>query len=108
MPLASVLTFAGTYGLVVGWAGPAACGWLAGPEECTQDTAIRAFVAESLAASLFLFGPPLMALGMATPLLVQRASSEWPAGRAAGINASAPPFSTASPSHPASADRFSQ
>jgi predicted membrane-bound spermidine synthase len=85
VPLALVLAFAGTYGLVVGWAGPAVCGWLAGPEEYTQDAAVRAFVAESLAASLFLFGPPLMALGMATPLLVQRASAAWPVGRAAGL-----------------------
>jgi predicted membrane-bound spermidine synthase len=85
VPLALVLAFAGTYGLVVGWAGPAFCGWLAGPEEYTQDAAVRAFVAESLAASLFLFGPPLMALGMATPLLVQRASSAWPVGRSAGL-----------------------
>jgi len=85
VPLALVLTFAGVYGLLVGWLGPAACGWLAGPEEYTQDEAIRSFVAESLAACLFLFGPPLMALGMATPLLVQRASSHWPVGRAAGV-----------------------
>jgi len=85
VPLAVVLAFAGAYGLFVAWKGPAVCGWLAGPEEYTQDAALRAFIAESLAASLFLFGPPLMALGMATPLLVQRASSRWPVGRAAGL-----------------------
>ncbi len=79
------LAFAGGYGLLVGWAGPRVCGWLAGAEEYPQDTAIRAFIAESLAATLFLFGPPLMALGMATPLLVQRASAAWPVGRASGL-----------------------
>jgi len=85
LPLAVVLVLAGTYGLLVGWAGPMVCGWLAGPEEYTQDAAIPAFIAESLAASLFLFGPPLLLLGMATPLLVQRASAAWPVGRAAGL-----------------------
>jgi MFS family permease len=84
-PLAGVLLFAGVYGLLVGWAGPAVCGWLAGPEEYPQDAAIPAFIAESLAATLFLFGPPLMALGMATPLLVQRAARSWPVGRASGL-----------------------
>lgn len=85
VPLALVLSFAGVYGLLVGWGGPALCGWIAGPEEYTQDAAVQAFIAESLAATLLLFGPPLMALGMATPLLVQRASAEWPVGRAAGL-----------------------
>lgn len=85
VPLALVLAFAGGYGLLVGWAGPMVCGWLAGPEEYPQDAAIPAFIAESLAATLFLFGPPLMALGMATPLLVQRAALVWPVGRASGL-----------------------
>jgi spermidine synthase len=85
VPLAIVLVFAGGYGLLVGFLGPAFCGWLAGPEEYTQDAALGAFIAESLAASLFLFGPPVLALGMATPLLVQRASAAWPVGRAAGL-----------------------
>jgi predicted membrane-bound spermidine synthase len=85
VPLALVIAFAGAYGLLVGWAGPTVCAWLAGPEEYPQDAAIPAFLAESLAATLFLFGPPLMALGMATPLLVQRASGAWPVGRASGL-----------------------
>jgi spermidine synthase len=85
VPLALVLLFAGGYGLVLGAIGPSVCGWLAGPEEYTQDAALGAFILESLAASLLLFGPPLLALGMATPLLVQRAASAWPVGRAAGL-----------------------
>jgi len=85
VPLAACVAFAGAYGLLVGWTGPSVCGWLAGPDEYPQDAAIPAFIAESLAASLFLFGPPILALGMATPLLVQRASAAWPVGRAAGL-----------------------
>jgi spermidine synthase len=84
-PLAAVLAFAGGYGLCIGWFGPAFCNWLAGPEEYSQDMALRAFVLQSLAASLLLFGPPLVALGMATPLMVQRAAATWPVGRAAGV-----------------------
>jgi len=84
-PLAAVLAFAGAYGLVVAWLGPHVSLWLAGPDEYTQDTALPAFVAQSLAASLILFAPPLMALGMATPLMVQRASADWPVGRSAGL-----------------------
>lgn len=84
-PLAIVLAIAGGYGILVGWAGPTVCGWLAGPEEYPQDAAIPAFIAESLAATLFLFGAPLLLLGMATPLLVQRASSAWTVGRASGL-----------------------
>jgi protein-L-isoaspartate O-methyltransferase len=84
-PLALVLAFAGGYGLLVGWMGPRFCGWLAGADEYPQDAAIPAFVAESFAATVLLFGPPLMALGIATPLLVQRASTSWPVGRAAGL-----------------------
>jgi len=84
-PLGFVLVAAGAYGLLVSWAGPAFCNWLAGPEEYTQDTALQAFIGQSLAASLFLFGPPLIALGMATPLLVERTSATWPVGSAAGI-----------------------
>ena len=85
LPLVSVLAFAGIYGLVVAWLGPGVSRWLAGSEEYTQDTALRAFFMQSLAASLILFGPPLIALGMATPLLVQRASAQWPVGRATGL-----------------------
>jgi spermidine synthase len=85
LPLAWVLLFAGGYAMLVGWFGPAVSGWLAGPEEYTQDAALRAYIPQSLAASLILFGPPLVALGMATPLMVQRASSRWPVGRAAGL-----------------------
>ncbi|MHC4973389.1 MAG: fused MFS/spermidine synthase [Planctomycetota bacterium] len=84
-PLAAALAFAGGYGLCIGWFGPAFCHWLAGPDEYTQGTALRAFVLQSLAASLLLFGPPLVALGMATPLMVQRAARTWPVGRAAGV-----------------------
>ena len=84
-PLFGVLAFAGLYGLLTAWMGPWVAGALAGPEEYTQDAALRAFFAESLAASLLLFGPPLVALGMATPLLVQRASTHWPVGSAAGL-----------------------
>ena len=84
-PLVAVLAFAGIYGLLVAWQGPAVSRWLAGSEEYTQDTALRAFFMQSLAASLILFGPPLIALGMVTPLLVQRASTHWPVGRAAGL-----------------------
>jgi MFS family permease len=84
-PLVAVLAFAGAYGLLVAWLGPRVSLWLAGPEEYPQDAALPAFVVESLAASLLLFGPPLLALGMATPLLVQRASASWPVGRAAGV-----------------------
>ncbi|MFQ5845287.1 MAG: fused MFS/spermidine synthase, partial [Planctomycetota bacterium] len=85
LPLASVLAFAGLYGVVVGWVGRDFSDWLAGPEEYTQDSALRAFVPQSLAATLVRFGPPLVARGMATPLLVQRASRSWPVGRAAGL-----------------------
>jgi predicted membrane-bound spermidine synthase len=85
LPLAFVLAFAGGYALLVGLFGPRVSAWLAGPEEYTQNAAIRAYVAQSLAASLILFGPPLIALGMATPLMVQRASADWPVGRAAGV-----------------------
>ena len=84
-PLASVIGFAGLYGFLVSWFGPAFCAWLAGPEEYTPDGALRAFFAQSLAASVVLFGPPLIALGMATPLMVQRASRHWPVGRASGL-----------------------
>ncbi len=84
-PLVWVIVAAGLYGVLVSWVGPAFCAWLAGPQEYTQDTAIQSFLAQSLAASLVLFGPPLLALGMATPLLVQRASADWPVGRAAGL-----------------------
>jgi hypothetical protein len=85
LPLVVVLAFTGLYGLCVGWFGPGFCHWLAGPEEYSQDGALEAFVVQSLAASLVLFGPPLVALGMATPLMVQRASARWPVGRAAGV-----------------------
>jgi spermidine synthase len=85
LPLVIVLGFAGVYGLLVGWLGPGISEWLSGPEEYTQDSALRAFFTQSLAASLILFGPPLIALGTATPLLVQRASAHWPVGRAAGL-----------------------
>jgi len=85
LPLAWVLAFAGVYALLVGAAGPAISGWLAGPEEYTPDAALHAFIFESLAASLILFGPPLVALGMASPLLVQRATKHWPVGRATGL-----------------------
>jgi spermidine synthase len=86
LPLVGVLAFAGLYGLFIAWLGPMFSAWLAGPDEYTQDTAIQAFVAQSLAASLVLFGPPLVALGMATPLMVQRAArADWPVGRAAGV-----------------------
>ncbi|MHC4940464.1 MAG: fused MFS/spermidine synthase [Planctomycetota bacterium] len=84
-PLVTVIGFAGVYGFLVAWLGPAFCAWLAGPEEYTQDGALRAFFSQSLAASLVLFGPPLIALGMATPLMVQRSSRHWPVGRAAGL-----------------------
>ena len=84
-PLVGVIAFAGVYGLLVAWWGPWFCEWLAGPEEYTQDGALRAFFSQSLAASLVLFGPPLVALGMATPLMVQRSSHHWPVGRAAGL-----------------------
>jgi len=84
-PLAVVLGVAGIYGMLVAWFGPGICAWLSGPEEYTQDAAMHAFFAQSLAASVILFGPPLIALGMATPLMVQRASSHWPVGRASGV-----------------------
>ncbi|MHC4448671.1 MAG: fused MFS/spermidine synthase [Planctomycetota bacterium] len=84
-PLVTVIGFAGLYGILVAWWGPWFCGWLAGPEEYTQDGALRAFFSQSLAASLVLFGPPMIALGMATPLMVQRSSKHWPVGRAAGL-----------------------
>jgi len=84
-PVATVIGFAGVYGLLVAWFGPGFCAWLAGPEEYTQDSALRAYFAQSLAASVVLFGPPLIALGMATPLMVQRASKHWPVGRASGV-----------------------
>ncbi|MEM8885669.1 MAG: fused MFS/spermidine synthase [Planctomycetota bacterium] len=84
-PLVAVLVFAGVYGLFVAWFGPAFCAWLAGPEEYTQDAALDAFFSQSLAATLVLFFAPLAALGMATPLMVQRASAHWPVGRAAGL-----------------------
>jgi len=83
-PLACVVAFAGVYGLLVAWLGPAFASWLAGPEEYTQDTALRAFIGQSLAASLVLFAPPLTALGMATPLLVKRAAGQREVGNAAG------------------------
>lgn len=83
-PLFGILLAAGLYGLLVGWFGPAVSLWLAGPEEYTQDTALPAFLWESLAASVLLFGPPILLLGMATPILVQRAASSWPVGSAAG------------------------
>ena len=51
-PLATVIGFAGLYGLVVAWFGPAFCAWLAGPAEYTQDGAQQAYFAQSLAASL--------------------------------------------------------
>jgi len=85
LPLMLVLVFAGAYGMAVAVFGPAVSGWLAGPEEYTQASALPAFVVESLAASLLLFGPPLAALGMATPLMVERASRTWHVGRAAGL-----------------------
>jgi len=84
-PLAAVIGFAGVYGLLVAWFGPDFCAWLAGPEEYTPDGALRAFFVQSLAASIVLFGPPMIALGMATPLMVQRASAHWPVGRASGL-----------------------
>jgi len=84
-PLVSVIGFAGLYGVLVAWAGPAFCSWLAGPEEYVQDASLRAFFPQSLAASLVLFGPPLIALGMATPLMVQRSARHWPVGRASGL-----------------------
>ena len=84
-PVAQVLAFAGAYGLIVAVVGPDVCAWLAGPEEYTADAALRAFFAESLAASVILFGPPMVALGTATPLMVQRASASWPVGRASGL-----------------------
>ncbi len=83
-PLAWVIAFAGGYGLLVAWLGPWFSSWLAGPEEYTQDTALHAFISQSLAASLVLFGPPLTALGMATPLLVKRAAAQRDVGNAAG------------------------
>ncbi|MHC4953913.1 MAG: fused MFS/spermidine synthase [Planctomycetota bacterium] len=85
VPLVVVIGFAGVYGMLVAWLGPALCAWLAGPEEYTPDGALRAFFAQSLAASVVLFGPPLVALGMATPLMVKRASKHWPVGRASGL-----------------------
>ncbi len=84
-PLATVIGFAGLYGLVVAWFGPAFCAWLAGPVEYTQDGSQQAYFIQSLAASLVLFGPPMVALGMATPLMVQRASQHWPVGTASGL-----------------------
>jgi MFS family permease len=84
-PLASALAFAGLYGLLVGWLGPALSRWISGPQEYTQDTALHAFFLESLAASLLLFGPPLVALGMASPLMVQRATAHFPVGKATGL-----------------------
>ncbi len=85
LPLFGVLTASGLYALLVGALGPAVCLWLSGPEEYPQDAGLNAFIAQSLAASLLLFGPPLIALGMATPLLVERASHHWPVGRASGL-----------------------
>jgi len=84
-PLVAVIAFAGAYGMLIAWKGPAFCAWLAGPEEYTQDGALQAFFPQSLAASLVLFGPPLVALGMATPLMVQRSARHWPVGRASGL-----------------------
>ncbi len=84
-PLFAVLLFAGVYGIFVALAGPSIALWLAGSEEYTQDAALRAFWVQSLAASLILFGPPLVALGMATPLMVERTSHTWPVGRASGL-----------------------
>ncbi|MEE8104043.1 MAG: fused MFS/spermidine synthase [Planctomycetota bacterium] len=84
-PLFWVLAFAGLYGLFVGAAGPGIARWIAGPDEYEQDAALGAFIVQSLAASLMLFGPPLIALGMATPLMVTRAAKNWPVGRAAGL-----------------------
>ena len=84
-PIIQVLAFAGCYGIFVAWAGPSICGWLAGSEEYTQDRALQAFFAQSLAAAVILFGPPMVALGTATPLMVQRASASWPVGRASGL-----------------------
>jgi len=85
LPLACVIGFAAVYGLLIGWLGPSVSSWLAGPEEYTQSSALRSFIGESLAASLLLFGPPLVALGMATPLLVKRAATDRPVGQAAGL-----------------------
>jgi len=84
-PLFWVLAFAGLYGLFVGVAGPGIARWIAGPDEYEQDAALGAFIVQSLAASLMLFGPPLIALGMATPLMVTRAAKHWPVGRASGL-----------------------
>jgi hypothetical protein len=72
-PITQVLAFAGVYGFLVATFGPDICGWLAGSEEYTQDVALQAFFAQSLAAAVILFGPPMVALGTATPLMVQRA-----------------------------------
>ena len=85
LPLVAVLAASGLYALFVGWFGPGLCLWLSGPEEYPQDAGLGAFILESLVASLILFGPPLVALGMATPLLVQRSSVHWPVGRSAGV-----------------------
>lgn len=85
LPLFVILAAAGAYGVLIGIFGPSVSAWLAGPEEYTQDAAIPAFLVESLAASLILFGPPLFFLAMATPMMVQRASAHWPVGRAAGL-----------------------
>ncbi len=84
-PLFVVIAAGGLYALLVGILGPSVCAWLSGPEEYPQDAGLDAFIAQSLAATLLLFGPPLVALGMATPLLVKQAARDWPVGRASGL-----------------------
>ncbi|MFB3065744.1 MAG: fused MFS/spermidine synthase [Planctomycetota bacterium] len=84
LPLFGIIGAAGAYAIVVGWVGPSFALWLAGPEEYPMDASIQHFFVESLAASLVLFGPPLVALGAVSPFLVKQASRRLGVGLSAG------------------------